>query len=1182
MAQATYRGVERSEELQNSQIRPDTRGMMTKARAYFATTDGVIAAMLWLQAIALVTVFVPLSGEVVLAVAWLFYQLYVNPGHNNPKRVIPGTQRIAGKIRIYDFPYRLPFSAKRFDGSYATPKLGSGITFLGKEITSNLEIWTADSDLRTHMLVLGTTGSGKTEFLLGLVFNALVQNSGFIYTDGKGAVDLWNNVFRLARYIGRECDLLLVNFLTSGRDFLDKQYDRTTNTMNPFALGSSGMLIELIISLMDDAGGGGDMWKGRAIAFVAGLTRVLCYLRDRGYMLLDSNKFIEFFELPVIEQIVWDKKLTIDGKEIEIKDPLFDKVLEPLKAFVLTLPGYTQDKKGKQDQKTLEQHGFITMQLTRLFGDLSFTYGYIFQTLLGEVDMYDVVINRRILAVLLPALERAPDSLKMLGKLIVGSIKQMMAGCLGNRVEGSVREIVKARPTNAAVPFYVVLDEYGYYAVLGFAVAPAQARSLGFPQPLYATVRMADGSRKQIRDIVAGDMVYSPDGSSVCVSEVMSFEQLPIARISLESKRTVDAAFAHHWPVRVMYQQHKVMTTLEIQNLVRSGVTIELSRMVERELVWECVQSVEMHAIDDARCIVVEDPLHCYLTDHDLITHNCITFAAQDFSSLQKASKEEADATWENTNVRVTGRITSGEESETWRRVKGVAGEASVHENGEKEHNETGMMKWTTKQDARVSRVRRLEYDDLAQQENGEFTFLIGKKDSQGAGGVRVIRARTFFTQVDEAPTDLRINHFLKVQPPRSGVGEQDLERLDALEKLVGDMLKNGAMAAAFPNDPEAMIEAKQPFFKFTGFMREAREKHNLSLAEAWRVAFVCEDRELEVMSSAQARSTTHVQHDKELLAVSEQLANATVLDEVTAEASSPVGGGAPVKLAQDDAEDFALSADELADLSAELSGGDTASLDLAPQASAEPEYADPDGLAVVAMDDDLAPVSLETDLDDAVGSATEATHAVEGLAAVNDNFEKEGASEVKKAASAGTEDGEGEGAGEAKGGASSASSGGASGGGVGMALTPGAPAEPTETPRPRGPVTAKTIVTDFLDGYDFGRPQEEEGETVAAGETGQPQARVSALTFRALGEAQEPNDQQMYLADAIETTSIALGISRDSLAIKANAQRGVQELERATSYVEGVIPDPATLEDWDATIEDLESAAESNPPQYL
>ncbi|HEY8095680.1 MAG TPA: FtsK/SpoIIIE domain-containing protein, partial [Methylobacter sp.] len=556
--------------------------------------------MMLMPVFALLLVKVPFSGELTTLLLWLFYKMYVDPGHNDPKKN-------SGKRLRYDFPYRVPFMARIFDGSIPGYKLGNGITFLGKEISTKLEIWTGDSDMRTHMLVLGTTGSGKTEFLLGLVYNALVQNSGFIYTDGKGDVALFNNVFRLARYLGREDDLVVINFLTSGRDFLDKQKDRTTNTMNPFALGSSGMLIELIISLMDDAGGGGDMWKGRAIAFVAGLTRALCFLRDRGYLLLDANKFIEYFELPIVEKMVWDRIITENGAEIKIDDPLFTKVLEPLKAFILTLPGYKREAKGNQEQKTVEQHGFITMQLTRLFGDMSFTYGYIFQTTLGEVDMYDVVINRRILVVLLPALERAPDSLKMLGKLVVGSIKQMMAGCLGNRLEGSVREIVEARPTNAVVPFYIVLDEYGYYAVLGFAVAPAQARSLGFPQPKYARVKLANGSTVAMRDIKVGDAVMLPTGASAPVTQILDHGVLPCSRIVLEDGKTVDAANVHHWPTRTHNQQFKLLTTLEIAEMVEAGVAVELSHIEESgSLEWKAVTKVQWLGLEEVQCLVVD------------------------------------------------------------------------------------------------------------------------------------------------------------------------------------------------------------------------------------------------------------------------------------------------------------------------------------------------------------------------------------------------------------------------------------------------------------------------------------------------------------------------------------------------------------------------------------------------
>jgi hypothetical protein len=46
--------------------------------------------------------------------------------------------------------------------------------------------------------------------------------------------------------------------------------------MNPFANGSSSMLSQLVTSLMDSGGNGGDgdMWKGRAINFVESLMKM--------------------------------------------------------------------------------------------------------------------------------------------------------------------------------------------------------------------------------------------------------------------------------------------------------------------------------------------------------------------------------------------------------------------------------------------------------------------------------------------------------------------------------------------------------------------------------------------------------------------------------------------------------------------------------------------------------------------------------------------------------------------------------------------------------------------------------------------------------------------------------------------------------------------------------------------
>jgi intracellular multiplication protein IcmO len=170
----------------------------------------------------------------------------------------------------------------------------------------------------------------------------------------------------------------------------------------------------------------------------------------------------------------------LNGQEAVTLKNLPDSILEPLSMYINNLPGYNKEKKGKQVSQVLEQHGFITMQLTRVFTTLADTYSHIMRTNLAEVDLKAVVLNRRILVVLLPALEKSPDELSNLGKVIIATLRAMMASGLGDSVEGEFEDLVNSKPTKSATPFLCILDEYGYYAVQGFAVVPAQARSLGF------------------------------------------------------------------------------------------------------------------------------------------------------------------------------------------------------------------------------------------------------------------------------------------------------------------------------------------------------------------------------------------------------------------------------------------------------------------------------------------------------------------------------------------------------------------------------------------------------------------------------------------------------------------------------------------------------------------------------
>ncbi|MBM93921.1 MAG: phosphoesterase [Legionellales bacterium] len=384
-------------------------------------------------------------------------------------------------------PFRLPKRANQKDKNDLAPgtkkpREARGIYFFGNSVDSNEELWFSNEDMRTHVLIFGSTGSGKTETLLSLSYNALIQSSGFIYVDGKGDNSLFSKVFSMVRYMGRLDDLLLINFMTGARDISGPQERRLSNTLNPFSQGSSSMLSNLVVSMMDSSGqgGDGDMWKGRAISFVEALMKILVAMRDSGSILLDANVIRNYFGLDRIEAMVLDKAFIRDGQYAVSMEGLADNIIEPMKNYLYNLPGYNKERRGKQVSQVFEQHGFITMQLTRVFSSLADAYGHILRTKLAEVDLRDVVLNRRILIVLLPALEKSPDELSNLGKVIISTLKVMMAAGLGDEVEGSYSDLILRKPTNAETPFLCILDEYGYYAVKGFAVVPAQARSLGF------------------------------------------------------------------------------------------------------------------------------------------------------------------------------------------------------------------------------------------------------------------------------------------------------------------------------------------------------------------------------------------------------------------------------------------------------------------------------------------------------------------------------------------------------------------------------------------------------------------------------------------------------------------------------------------------------------------------------
>ncbi len=446
-------GVSKNEDLDPGLLSREVRPFGVRFKDTMAFAGGAITAMFALSGVITPFIGYASASDFLLFFALIFWYIAVK------------------NRRAY--PLRRPMDPLDLDPKFKKKKdlkkaQGDGIILIGNDVDTGEAVWINNDDARTHMLVFGSTGSGKTRFLLSLFYQALLLGSGVMYVDGKGDTTVFGLVFSLVRRLGREDDLLLINYLTGSKNpNAEKDGSRLSNTTNPFAYGPAEQLRSLIVSLMRDSGGD-DMWKGRASALLVAVLHVLCYLRDAGELNMDIGKIREYLPL--------DRVL-----ELTQRDDIPEYALNQLKKYLYDLPGYSEEDalSGSLNPKCYEQHGYLTMQLTEVMSELSSTYAHIFNAPLGEIDYKDLVYNRRILFVMLPALEKDPDALSGLGKLVVAGVRSALAPALGEKVEGSHEEVMDAKPTNSNVPFLLILDEYGYYSVKGFSVVAAQARSLG-------------------------------------------------------------------------------------------------------------------------------------------------------------------------------------------------------------------------------------------------------------------------------------------------------------------------------------------------------------------------------------------------------------------------------------------------------------------------------------------------------------------------------------------------------------------------------------------------------------------------------------------------------------------------------------------------------------------------------
>ena len=120
-------------------------------------------------------------------------------------------------------------------------------------------------------------------------------------------------------------------------------------------------------------------------------------------------------------------------------------------------------------------------------------------------------MQRRILVVLLPSLEKAPAELASLGKISLSAIRNACAVGLGANIEGDAADVLEALPTDAIGigPYLCIVDEYAAIVTPGFEVVLTQGRGLGIAAIVasqdYAGIMEAD--KKGAQQMVANTSI---------------------------------------------------------------------------------------------------------------------------------------------------------------------------------------------------------------------------------------------------------------------------------------------------------------------------------------------------------------------------------------------------------------------------------------------------------------------------------------------------------------------------------------------------------------------------------------------------------------------------------------------------------------------------------------------------
>ena len=352
-------------------------------------------------------------------------------------------------------------------GDGAKSSVNSNLT--GKDLLLNAE------KVKRMGGVLGTTGSGKTVWIKGVLEQQLLLGGGAFLIDGKGTIDELKRIIALVMKANRLRDFYFINFANP----------ENSNSVDIFGAGSADDIIEVLSDLVPSTD---PKWKGVSINYMKNVLKILVYRRDVYNERFNFNKIRVLSSLLVLFQECakifqdghFDDDTVIHKKDrLNIEDVIkyitdscsigYQEVYEALLSKDKnSIAKYTETINKICQENEVQGVYDISVAITdwnSIIATLCNVYGEIFNAEYPDYNLIEAVNNNKICWVILPTM-KSDETAKKMGKLLLGIMRRACE--------------MKSTLYEPDIPHLFMLDEVGSYASAGLGRLMSKGRSLGF------------------------------------------------------------------------------------------------------------------------------------------------------------------------------------------------------------------------------------------------------------------------------------------------------------------------------------------------------------------------------------------------------------------------------------------------------------------------------------------------------------------------------------------------------------------------------------------------------------------------------------------------------------------------------------------------------------------------------